>query len=108
MDLVRTAFRDGTLLTDCTWKMVVLPPKVKVDYRGIGLIKVLYKTVLGLIKFQIGAYVTYYDTFHGFRAGRGTGTASLEAKLLQQLTAMREEVLYEVFLDLEKAYEALN
>ena len=40
--------------------------------------------------------------------GQGTGTASLEAKLLQQITAVREEVLYEVFLDLSKAYDALD
>ena len=41
-------------------------------------------------------------------AGRGTGTATLEAKLLQQLAAMREEVLYVIFLDLTKAYDALD
>ena len=35
-------------------------------------------------------------------------TAALEAKLLQQLTSMRGEVLFEVFLDLQKAYGALN
>ena len=40
--------------------------------------------------------------------GRGTGTATLEAKLLQQLAAMREKVLYVIFLDLTKAYDALD
>ena len=35
-------------------------------------------------------------------------TSSLEAKLLQQLAAMREEVLYVIFLDLTKAYDALD
>ena len=34
--------------------------------------------------------------------------ATLEAKLLQQLAAMREEVLYVIFLDLTKAYDALD
>ena len=38
--------------------------------------------------------------------GRGTGTAALEAKVLQKLTVMREAVLSEVFLDLWKAYNA--
>ena len=41
---------------------------------------------------------------HGFRAGRGKGTSSLEAKLIHQLTATREEVLCKIFLDLHKAY----
>ena len=35
------------------------------------------------------------------------GTAALEAKLLQQLTSMREVVLFKGFLDLQKAYDAL-
>ena len=44
---------------------------------------------------------------HRFRAGRGTETVALEAKLLQQLTAMREAVLFDVFLDLHKSSYAL-
>ena len=35
-------------------------------------------------------------------------TAFLEAKLLHQLTEMRGEVLYEVFLDLRKSYDTLD
>ena len=31
-----------------------------------------------------------------------------EAKLLQQLAALREEVLYRILLDLHKAYDALD
>ena len=45
---------------------------------------------------------------HKFRAGRGTETAALEAKLLKQLTAMREAVLFDVFLDLQKAYDIMD
>ena len=36
------------------------------------------------------------------------GTATLEAKLIQQLAVIREEVLYVIFLELTKAYEALD
>ena len=52
--------------------------------------------------------ITYHNFLHNFRAVRGTGTATLEAKLLQQLAALREEVLYVIFLDLHKAYDALD
>ena len=45
---------------------------------------------------------------HGFWEGRGTGTATREAKLLQQRAAMREEGLYVIFLDLTKAYDSLD
>ena len=44
----------------------------------------------------------------GLHAGRGTGTATLEAKLPHQLVAMKEEVLYMIFLYLYKAYESLE
>ena len=38
----------------------------------------------------------------------GTGTASLEAKLLQKLTKIREDVVYEVFIKIWKSYDALD
>ena len=37
-----------------------------------------------------------------------TGTATLEVKLIQKITAMREEVLHTIFLHLKKAYSALD
>ena len=44
---------------------------------------------------------------YGFWSGCGMGTASLKANLLHHLTSMMEAVLFEVFLDLQKAYDAL-
>ena len=35
-------------------------------------------------------------------------TSYLEAKTIQQLTEMREVVLYEILLDLHKAYNTLD
>ena len=57
---------------------------------------------------RLTAGIKLHDALHGFREGRITGTATLEAKLLQQLADMREEVLYMIFLDLTKAYDALD
>ena len=45
---------------------------------------------------------------HIFRAGCSNGTASLKTKLRQQLMAMMEEFLLEIFLDLHKAYADLD
>ena len=56
----------------------------------------------------IGTVVQFHCLFCGFREGQGTGTASLEAKFLRQLTSEREEVLYFFFLDLHKSYDALD
>ena len=82
-------------------------PKGKGEFRGIGLVEVVWK-ILSLILHRRLAAIQLHEVLHGFREGRGTGTATLEAKLLQQLAAMREEVLYVIFLDLTKAYDVLD
>ena len=57
---------------------------------------------------RLTASITYHNFLHRFWAGCGTCTATLEAKLLQQLAALREDVLYVIFLDLHKAYNTLD
>ena len=87
---------------------MVLCLKVKKYYRGIGLVEVVWKVLAEILNRRFTSSITYHDSLHRFREGRGTGTATLGAKLLQQLAAMREEVLYVIFLDLTKAYDALD
>ena len=108
IDLVQMNFRDGTLLKECTWKMVVLLPKFNGDFRGVSLIEVLWRTVSGVIRRNIGVAIIYHGVLHEFCTVRGIGTASLEANLIQYLTAMREEVLYEVLLDLSNSCDTLD
>ena len=83
MELIQTAFRDGDLAEEATWQAVVLIPKGKGDYRGIGLVEVLWKVVAVILNRRLTSSNTFHDELHGFWAGRGTGTATLEAKLLQ-------------------------
>ena len=64
-------------------------PEGKGDYRGIGLVEVMWKVVAVILNRRLTSSITFHDVLHGFRAGRGTGNATLEAKLLQQLAAMR-------------------
>ena len=52
--------------------------------------------------------IKLHDVLHGFQAGQGKGTAALGANMIQQIMAMREAVLFEVFLDLHNAYDALD
>ena len=52
--------------------------------------------------------IQFHDMLQIFCMIRGTRTASLKAKLLQQIKNMREEVLYEIFLDLHKTYDTLK
>ena len=62
----------------------------------------------GDFKFPAHGLHHLHDFLRGFRAGRGTDTTTLEAKMLQQLAALREELLYVIFLELHKAYAALD
>ena len=63
------------------------------DFHGIGLLNVLWKTIMGLLNRSFTLESGFHDVLHGFQAGRGTGNTSLKAKLLQQIMAMRETVI---------------
>ena len=83
MELVKAAFRHVTLPAEYAWQTVLILLKGNFGYIWISLIEVLWKAMLGLIKFIIGVVVCYHEALHDFRSGRGTETASLEANLLQ-------------------------
>ena len=70
--------------------------------------EVTWKVVAVILHRRLTTGIKLHDALHGFQEGCGTGTATLEAKLLQKIAAMREEVLYVIFLDLTKAYDALD
>ena len=74
---------------DSTCQEVVLIPKGGEYYRGIGLVEVLWKVVVVILNSRFITSIAFHNVLHGFRAGRSMGNASLEAKLLQQLTSMR-------------------
>ena len=61
---------------------MVLIPKGKRDYRGIGLVEVMWEEVAAILNFRITASITYHEFIHGFGAGCSTGNATLEAKLI--------------------------
>ena len=52
--------------------------------------------------------IMLHDTLHGFREGRGAGTAMLESKLSQKLSGIAHNPLLQVFLDVHKAYSSLD
>ena len=106
--ILQVAFQYGTLAEEFTCQIVILIPKCKGDFLGIGLIEVLWKAITSLLNHRITAAIFFHDMLRVFWAGQGTGTPTLEANLLQQITSMREAVLFKVLLDLRKAYDALD
>ena len=82
--------------------------KIQSEFVNGGIVEVMWKVAAKILNLWLTASITFHDFLHGFRAGHGTGTATLEAKILQQLVALREEVLYMIFLDLHKVHDALD
>ena len=62
----------------------------------------------GILNHRLAVAIKFHDTLYWFRTVRGTSNTYIKDKLIQQHMKMREEVLYEVFLDLHKTYDALD
>jgi len=105
---IRHIFETGTIPQEITWSTLVLIPKTSGGYRGIGLLEVIWKICSSIITQRLQESIPFHESLHGFRTGRGTGTASLDAKLHMQLAHIQGSPLYQIFLDLSKAYDTLD
>ena len=56
-----------------------------------------------ILKRRLGAAINLHDMLNVLYNDHRMGTTSIEAKLFQQLTEIREEVLCKIFIDLHKA-----
>jgi hypothetical protein len=106
--LVQHCYTTGNLPQEATWMSIVLLPKTDGGVRGIGLVEALWKLLAVVINVRLQSSITLHDSLHGFRAKRGTGTAIFEAKLFQQLAKIAQVSIFEVFLDLKKAYDMVD
>ena len=68
----------------------------------------LFKVISIIIDRRLEESIALHGVLHTFRVWRATGTAKLEAKILQEDTGMRKEVLYEIFVDINKANDVLK
>ena len=58
---------------------MVLIPKGKGEFRGIGLVEVTWKFMAVILHRRLTTGIKLHDALHGFREGSGTGTSTLEA-----------------------------
>lgn len=107
VELIQVIWETGRIPTQMLWVVIVLIPKGSGGYRGIGLLDPLWKVVECLIDDRMKV-IEFHDSLHGFVQKRGCNTAVLEAKLVQQLAYLRQTPLFGVFLDLKKAYDAMD
>ena len=87
--LIQTVFQEGWLEEEATWQEVLMIPNVGGEYRDIRLVEVVWKFVTLILNRRFTSSIAFHNVPHGFWSGCGTGTASLEYKILQQLMAKR-------------------
>ena len=105
--LMQAIWVRGEIPQQMLWVIVVLIPKGGGDFRGIGLLEPFWKVIESVMDQRLNI-IELHDSLHGFRAERGTGTATIEAKLAQQLACLEQQPFYGVFLDLRKAFDAMD
>ena len=90
VDIIQSTFRERRIHVEFSWKTVVIIPKANGESRGIRIVEIIWKAVMVVANYRIGAAVDFNDTLHSLRSVRGTWTAPLKVKLTQKLTEMRE------------------
>jgi hypothetical protein len=105
--LVQTVWDEGRIPPQLGWVITILLPTGGGAYRGIGLLKPIWKVIEKVMDRRLEAIVLH-DSLHGCRNLQGTGTAVIEAKLTQQLAHIEQTPFYGVFVDLTKAFDAMD
>ena len=65
--LVQVIFRDKTVPEEISWAIMVLLPKGKEEYMGIGLVEVLRKVWSVVVNCRLKRSVVLHDALHGLR-----------------------------------------
>jgi hypothetical protein len=105
--LMQAVWEHLSVLAQMRWEIIVLLPKGGSDYHGIGLLELFWKVVEKIMVARL-ASIKFQDGLYGKLLGRGMGTATIEAKLAQSLAWREQRPLYQIYLDLKKAYDAFD
>jgi len=108
VQLIQHMWSTGQQPTELTWSIHVLLPKPNGGTRGIGLLEVAWELMEAIIDARVKEVIEFHDCLHGFCSGGGTNTATVEAKLIQQLAAIAGEALFECFIDLRRAFDSVD
>ncbi len=77
------------------------------EYRGIRLLELIWKVLEKVMDLRLEAIILH-NSLHGCLASRGTGTRIIEAKLAQQLVHLEQTPFFGIFIDLWKAFDAMD
>jgi len=99
----------GQLPTLLQCNILVLIPKAKPGkVHGISLLESVWKLITTIIHLRLTKHIPFLKALHGFVANRGCSTAGIEAKLSMQYMFRIGQPYYQLFLDVSKAYDALD
>ena len=107
VQLVQAVWDEGKIPIQLGRVVTVLIPKGGGDYRGIGLLEPIWKIIKRVMDHQLEV-IALHDSLHGCCNGQGTDTAMIKAKLVQQLAHIEQVPFYRVFIDLKKAFDAMD
>ena len=107
VSVIQLEFWEGYIPEALMWMTMVLIPKDKGEYRGIGLVETIWKVCMSIVNSRLQSSIVLHDALHGFRHGRGKWAAIMEAKLEQQLAGIVHDPLFQVFLEVRKACNSL-
>ena len=107
--IIQKCFEEGKFPDAFKYGVLVLIPKDDMGgVRGIGLLETLHKLMSSIINIRLTKSIQFCEEIHGFRRGRGCYTAIGEAKLKIQETTCNYKTLYQIYLDLTKAYDSVD
>ena len=72
------------------------------------MVEVAWKVCAMVLNLSMKRGVEIHDLLHEFWKGWGTGAATLEANLYQQLANISHKPLFQIFLDTRKVYDSLD
>lgn len=109
VNIVQAALRDGKIPDAFSFGILVIIPKDdEGGVRGIGLLETIRKLISNIINLRIAKAVEFDEYVHGSRRKRGTYTAIGERKMKMQMAVCESTTLYQVYLDLKKAYDSVD
>ena len=81
VSLMNSAFIEGHIPAALAWTMMVLILKIVGDYRGIGLVEIIWKVCKLIVNNRLQNSITVHDVVYGFiRWGGGVGISNHESK----------------------------
>ena len=107
VELIQGIWEEGDIPERLSHIIVVLIPKGSGGFRGISLCEPIWKVVEIIVDRRLQV-IDFHDALHGSVHQQGTSMAIIEAKLAQQYFHREQTPLYGIFIDLRKAFDALD